>query len=211
MFSGIVAFQSSVVKRSKKDGLLTLAIRRPKGLRPRVSESVAVNGVCSTVVGITKDLLTFTYMPETLRRTNIGILQKGDCVNLEAPLTFGDRVSGHFVTGHVDTTGTVSAIAADGDARRFHINIPKHDMRYIIPKGSITIDGVGLTIIKKDRGSFTVSLTPYTLSHTNLHSKQEGDAVNIEYDSIAKYLNEIISQREEENRPTLRRHRAKPL
>lgn len=211
MFSGIVGFQSPVVKRSKKAGILNVKMRRPKGLAIQASGSVAINGICSTVIKATKDVLTFSYMPETVRRTNIGALRVGDRVNLEAPLAFGGRMNGHFVTGHIDTTGTVLAVAADGGAKQFRISIPENDMRYIIPKGSATVEGVGLTIIGKGRGSFTVSITPYTLTHTNLRFKHRGDKVNIEYDSIAKYLNEIIRERDEEVRRAEGRHRAKPL
>lgn len=211
MFSGIVGFQSPVLKRSKKAGMVRVEVRRPKKITVQASESVAVNGICSTVVGATDGVLTFSYMPETLRQTNIGALRAGDHVNLEAPLAFGDRVSGHFVTGHVDATGTVLAIAADGSAKRFRIGIPDGDMRYIMPKGSVTVEGVGLTIVGKDRRDFTVSVTPYTLAHTNLRLKRRGDKVNIEYDIIAKYLNEIIRQREEESLSAPSRRRAKPL
>lgn len=211
MFSGIVGFQSPVVKRSKKAGMLHIEIRRPKRLAIQASESVAVNGICSTVVTATKDTVMFAYMPETLRRTNIGALRAGDRVNLEAPLTFGDRVNGHLVAGHIDATGTVLAITADGDAKQFRIGIPKNDMRYVIPKGSIAVEGVGLTVVGKDRGNFTVSVIPYTLTHTNLRLKHAGDKVNIEYDSIAKYLNEIIREREAASIRAPGRHRAKPL
>lgn len=211
MFSGIVGFQSRIVKRSKKAGILNVEIRWPKRLAIQDSESVAVNGICSTVVGVRNGALTLAYMPETVRQTNIGALKAGDLVNIEAPLVFGGRVNGHFVTGHVDTAGTVLAIAADGGAKKFRIGIPENDMRYVIPKGSIAVEGVGLTITGKDRGSFTVSITPHTLTHTNLHRKRVGDNVNIEYDSIAKYLNEIIREHEEEGRRVEGRHRAKPI
>lgn len=219
MFSGIVGFQSRIVKRSKEAGMLNVEIRRPKGLAVQTSESVAVNGICSTVVGVRNDVLTLAYMPETVRQTNIGALKAGDLVNLEAPLVFGGRVNGHFVTGHIDTTGTVLAIAADGGAKQFSIGIPVNDMRYILPKGSIAVEGVGLTIVGKDHGSFTASTTPYTLTHTNLGAKRKGDKVNIEYDSIAKYLNEIIRprppkprrRREAKSVRVPGRHRAKPL
>lgn len=219
MFSGIVGFQSPVVKRSQKAGMLNVEVRRPKGLIIQASESVAVNGICSTVVEVRNGALTLTYMPETVRQTNIGALKAGDRVNIEAPLVFGGRVNGHLVTGHIDTTGRVLAIAADGGAKKFRIGIPENDMRYVMPKGSIAVEGVGLTITGKDRGSFTVSITPYTLTHTNLHLKRAGDNVNIEYDSIAKYLNEIIRSRPPKPRrrreaKSVRapgRHRAKPL
>lgn len=211
MFSGIVGFQSPVVKRSKKAGILNVEIRRPKGLAVQASESVAVNGVCSTVVEATDSVLTFSYMPETIRRTTIGALRAGDRVNLEAPLTFGGRVNGHFVTGHVDGIGIVLAITSDGAAKQFRIGIPDSDLCYIVAKGSVAVEGVGLTIVGKDHGSFTASITPYTLTHTTLRLKRKGDRVNIEYDSIAKYLNEIIREREEEGRRVEGRHRAEPL
>ena len=211
MFSGIVAFQSRVEKVSEAHSILTLRVLRPKRLAAKVGESIAVNGICSTVVGVSDGVLTFEYMSETLRKTNAGALCAGDEVNLEPSLQLGETVSGHFVLGHVDGTGVLRAISAEGSAKCFRISIPKNDMRYIVSTGSVTVDGVGLTVAAKEGSAFTVSLTPYTLEHTNLRLRRVRDKVNIEYDIFAKYLNAIVRSPEKSRLPSAGRHRSEPL
>ena len=200
MFTGIIQFQSRVQHVKKSHGGITLAIQKPRALKTQRGASVAVNGICSTVSGISKTAFSFEYMPETLRVTNVGMLTIGDVVNLEQSLTPASLLDGHLVMGHVDGVGIITKIIREGSSKIFHIKIKKELMPYIAPKGSVAIEGMSLTIAKKMKDGFAVALTPYTLGHTNLGSAEVGDAVNIECDSIAKYLRELIEEKRHANK-----------
>jgi len=157
--------------------------------------SMAVNGVCLTVTSF--DIKTFSVdvMPETLSRTNLGLLGAGDGVNLERALPLGGRLGGHLVQGHVDATGRVTSVTRDGDSMLVGFEAPPQLMPYIVEKGFIAIDGVSLTIVSKNASSFQVSVVDYTRQHTTLGSRRVGDVVNLEADIIAKYVEQLSQAR----------------
>jgi riboflavin synthase len=153
--------------------------------------SMAVNGVCLTVTDFDRSSFSVKVMPETLRRTNLGRLTSGDRVNLERALPLGGRLGGHLVEGHVDATGRVVSVTREGEARLISFYAPPEVMDYLVEKGFIAVDGVSLTIVSKDTGSFGVSVVDYTLKHTNLGNRRVGDTVNLEVDIIAKYVKQF--------------------
>ena len=155
-------------------------------------DSVAVNGVCLTVAVDPQGETFFAeVMPETLRRTALGLLSPGDRVNLELPLRPEDRLGGHFVQGHVDGTGTVESVVSEGNARVVRVAAPPELLRYVVEKGSIAVDGVSLTVAVVDDAAFHVSLIPETLERTTLGDAQPGRVVNLEIDVLAKYVEKL--------------------
>lgn len=189
MFTGIVEELGTVVAagggRLAVSGPVVTADARP-------GDSIAVNGVCLTVVAIEPPRFTADVMPETLRRTSLGALHPGDRVNLERAARVGDRLGGHIVQGHVDGVGSVveRQPGAEWDLVRFSLPAGLH--RYVVEKGSITVDGVSLTVVAVDAGSFTVGLIPTTLALTTLGQKAVGDPVNLEVDVVAKYVERLV-------------------
>jgi riboflavin synthase len=185
MFTGIVEEVGTV--RSAGAGRLAVAARKVlEDTKP--GDSVAVNGVCLTIVELVSDSFSVDVMPETLRRTNLGSLKAGDRVNLERPLAVGGRFGGHFVQGHVDGTGKVVSVKPERDAIRLMLEAPSEVMRYIVEKGFIAVDGVSLTVVECSSTAFGVSLVDYTQRNSTLGGKKSGDVVNLEVDIIAKYV-----------------------
>ena len=158
-----------------------------------IGDSVSVNGACLTVVEFGSDYFGVEVVPETMRRTNLGLLKVGDEVNLERPLALGGRLGGHLVQGHVDERGKVVSIRPEGDAANMHFQVPREVMRYVVVKGFIAIDGISLTVVERDETSFTVSVIPHTRQNTTLGKRRVGDTVNLEVDIIAKYV-EALTQ-----------------
>jgi riboflavin synthase len=159
-----------------------------------LGESIAINGVCLTVVEHRSDVAAFELAPETLRKTNLGELNVSDAVNLERSLRVGDRLGGHWVQGHVDGVGSLVRREADGDWTRFVFRLPAHLAKYVVAKGSIAVNGVSLTVVDAGDMEFSVALIPHTLAVTNFGSLQAGSAVNLEVDILAKYLERLISK-----------------
>ena len=190
MFTGIVEEIGKVTSAQPRNLVITASKVLP-GME--MGGSIAVNGVCLTVTGFNSNSFSIDIMPETLRRTNLGLLGAGDEVNLERPLTPEKQLGGHLVQGHIDDTGRVTSVTWDGEAMLIRLEAPPEAMRYIVNKGFIAVDGVSLTIVDYDASSFLVSIVDYTRKHTTLGSKQVGDLVNLEVDIIAKYL-ERLSQ-----------------
>ena len=157
--------------------------------------SVAVNGVCLTVTSFDDTSFSVDVMPETLSRTNLGRLNAGDAVNLERALLLGGRLGGHLVQGHIDDTARVSSVSYNEDARLLGFDTPSRLMRYIVEKGFIAVDGVSLTVVGRDTGSFQVSLVGFTRDHTTLGNREVGDVVNLEVDIIAKYVEQLSQSR----------------
>jgi riboflavin synthase len=155
-------------------------------------DSIAVNGVCLTATERDNGSFAAEVMPETLRRTSLAPLQIGDEVNLELPLRAGDRLGGHMVQGHVDGTGTVASVAQEGNSRVVRIEAAPELLRYVVEKGSITVDGVSLTVSAIDSESFSVSLIPETLERTTLGTAEPGRPVNLEVDVLAKYVEKLF-------------------
>jgi len=188
MFTGIIRSRAKVTRVEAKGEGLRVAIEAPRGWKLPEGGSVAIDGICSTVVGKRKGAFLVEYMPETLRVTTAADFSPGRIVNLEEPLRIGETLDGHFVQGHVDGVGRVVRIAARGNSREITIQVPRALVRYIAPKGSITVNGVALTVARLSGGTCTLALIPYTLVHTNLGNLKKGDSVNVEVDLIARYL-----------------------
>lgn len=196
MFTGLVeeiGIVRSIVK-SRLSALLT--IRAGKVLDElEDGDSIAVNGVCLTVTGFSGDNFTVDVMAETLAKTNLGRLYEGSPVNLERALKIGDRLDGHFVTGHVDATGTVLSRRDRGIAADIWISIPEGLEKYFIPQGSVTLDGVSLTVAELSSEAFMVSLIPHTQKITTLGSWKVGEQVNIEADVLGKYIYHLFTNK----------------
>ena len=193
MFTGIVE-EIGTVRTAQPARLIIAAKRVLDGTKP--GDSIAVNGACLTVIAVDSQSFSVEVSPETLRRTNLGQVRPGDGVNLERGLAVGDRMGGHFVQGHVDGTGRITALTPEEGAILMSVSAPAEIMGYVVEKGFIAVDGVSLTIISHDATSFTISLVPYTREHTTLGSRRPGDTVNIEVDVLAKYVEQLIKARQ---------------
>ena len=188
MFTGIIE-EVGVVKSARLGQLTISATKVLEGTE--LGDSLAVNGACLTVSELNANSFSIDIMPETLRRTNLGLLRPGSRVNLERPLALGGRLGGHLVQGHVDATGKVASLLPESGAIIVRYTAPAEVMRYVVEKGFIAVDGVSLTVISCDTTSFNVSQVTYTLEHTTLGSKRPGDLVNLEVDIIAKYVEQL--------------------
>jgi riboflavin synthase len=191
MFTGIVEELGSV--RSLSAGRLEVGCELVAG-DSEVGSSVAVNGVCLTVVDRAPDRLAFDLSRETLRRSSLGRLAPGDPVNLERPLTLAGRLGGHLVQGHVDGVAQVEAIERRSGGATLTVRLPESLARYVVEKGSISVDGVSLTVTTVSDGRFSVALIPHTLATTTLGAVRAGDAVNLEVDLIAKYVEGMLER-----------------
>lgn len=160
-------------------------------------ESVAVNGCCLTVTTVENGVVAFDLLAETCRVTNLGDLKTGAVVNLERALKATDRMSGHFVQGHVDCTSEVLELEAVGQDFRLRVALPDQFSRYLISKGSICVDGMSLTAAEVGEDSFTIWLIPHTMEITNLKKRQAGQRVNLEFDMLAKYVEKLVGGKEE--------------
>jgi len=188
VFTGIVE-EIGIVKEANRDRLAFEADVVFEGTK--AGDSIAVNGVCLTVVSLEDRGFGVDVMPETLRCTNLGRLHYSDRVNLERALVLGGRLGGHLVLGHVDETGEVLGVSWEEGARVMRISAPRGLMSYMVDKGFIAVDGVSLTIVEVDDSSFVVSLVGYTMENTTLGTKRAGDVVNLEADVIAKYVKSL--------------------
>ncbi|MBU0503095.1 MAG: riboflavin synthase [Candidatus Omnitrophota bacterium] len=187
MFSGIVEELGIVKKISRSGNNTVLEIQAAKVLEDtKIGDSIAVNGACLTVIKINTDSLSFEAMPQTMKITNLGSLAIWDKLNLERSLKAGDRISGHFVSGHIDCLGMVRKKKHISGNLSFEIAVPLEFMGYILPKGSIAIDGISLTIVDKRSNAFTVYIIPHTLKNTTLGFKGPSDKINLEFDILAK-------------------------
>jgi riboflavin synthase len=187
MFSGIVEESGEVKRISKRGNITLLEIKAKKILEDtKIGDSICLNGVCLTVVKIEPNSLMFETMPETLKVTNLGLLKISDKVNLERSLRVGDRISGHFVTGHVDCIGIIRKSNYSAGNLCFEVAVPLNFLKYILPKGSIAVDGISLTVVNKRSNVFTVYIIPHTFKNTTLGFKGPSDRVNIEFDILAK-------------------------
>ncbi len=157
-----------------------------------IGDSISVNGVCLTVTGYTSDLISFDLSKETIERSNFKEIKIGDFVNLERALKVSDRLGGHIVQGHVDTTGRISSIIPQGDHTEFKIKLPGDKTDLVVEKGSIAVDGISLTINEISADTISINIIPHTIQNTNLRFKQVNDTVNIEFDIIGKYVMKMI-------------------
>ena len=191
MFTGIVE-EVGIAADVGGDHLTVQAEMVLDGLK--LGDSMSVNGACLTVVDLKSSTFSVDLSPETVRRTSLGDLAKGQNVNLERPLAVTDRLGGHIVQGHVDGTGRITSWRPEGDSMILRVRCPKRLMPYIVEKGFVAVDGISLTVVKKGASSFTLSLIPYTLQNTNLQGKAAGDRVNLEADIVAKYVESMLAR-----------------
>ena len=198
MFSGIVEARGTVVELRSEPPGCRLIVREPKIVpETSIADSISVNGCCLTVIEVDKTAMTMSFQagPETLSRTNLGDLQPGSFVNLERALAVGDRLGGHFVSGHIDGVGTLLERHDHGDWSTFWFQIPRRLSLQMASKGSIAVDGVSLTIVDSEPERFSVALIPFTLAVTTLGPLKVGDKVNLETDILAKYVERLVESR----------------
>ncbi|MFD4701864.1 riboflavin synthase [Streptomyces niveus] len=194
MFTGIVEELGEVTAVENLGDSSRFRLRGPAVTEDaKHGDSIAVNGVCLTVVDLAEGEFTADVMAETLKRSSLGALVPGSRVNLERPMAVGDRLGGHIVQGHVDGTGTVVEREASENWEIVKVSLPADLTRYVVEKGSITVDGVSLTVVDAGPDYFTISLIPTTLALTTLGIKQPGDPVNLEVDVIAKYVERLMT------------------
>ena len=192
MFTGIVERLADVVSVDATDAGRRLVVDSAYEEEPSIGDSVAVNGVCLTVVDTADGHLAFDVVTESLDRSNLGSLEAGSRVNLERPMSAAGRFDGHVVQGHVDGRGTVAQRTSEGDAERLRVELPSDLARYVVEKGSITVDGVSLTVTAIGADWFEFVLIPHTLEVTTLGIREVGEHVNLEVDVIAKYVERLV-------------------
>jgi len=194
VFTGLVEDLGTVTSVDATTDGVRIAITSPLARELKEGDSVAVNGVCLTATGLCGgELFGADWMNETLRRSSLSELEAGSRVNLELPVKPDSRLGGHIVQGHVDGVGAIAGVADDGFARRVTIEADPGLLRYVVEKGSITVDGVSLTVASVDGTSFDVSLIPETLERTTLGATEEGTPVNLEVDIVAKYVEKLVA------------------
>lgn len=197
MFNGIITEVGAIIKAEDSADLKKVWIKAPQTIaNKKIGASISVDGICSTITELHEDSFTTEYMPETLEKTTVGTFFEGKKVNLESPIKFGDPIDGHLVLGHIDTAAKVLNFKQEGKNVTLTIQIPADLMKYTAIKGSITINGVALTISHLEEGFVTVSLIPHTLQQTALNQLKSGDLVNIEVDMIARYLKGLLDNKE---------------
>jgi riboflavin synthase len=196
VFTGIVRELGRVVRVEGGDEGVRLELEAPAtAAGVTLGDSVSVDGVCLTVTGVEAGRLSFDAVPETLRRSSLGGLRAGSAVNVEPALRAGDALGGHYVQGHVDAVGRVRSVEAEGDGRRVWVDAPDEVLRLCVEKGSVTVAGVSLTVAALDEDGFAVALVPHTLAATTLAAVRPGDAVNLEADVLAKYVERLVAPR----------------
>ena len=194
MFTGIVEETGKVVSFEERDNAWRLILEAHEVTRDlQMGDSVAVNGCCLTAVAFAENRIEFDLLEESKRLTSIGAVGVGGKVNLERALLPSTRMGGHFVSGHVDGAGVIEAIEPRGKDFFFRIKPAMENLRYIVHKGCITVDGISLTVAEVDESGFAIWLIPHTMEGTNLHTKKVGDLVNLEYDLIAKYVEKLFA------------------
>lgn len=204
MFTGIVETMGTVVRVLRRGGGARLEVRSPLVVSDvKTGDSVSVNGACVTVTGRFEDTFACDLVPETLARTNLGTLQPGEEVNLERPLRAASRLDGHIVQGHIDVVGTIRSRRRVGAQEMLEVTVPFELTRYLAPKGSVSVDGVSLTIVDVNKDRFRVALIPHTLETTTLGKKLQGAAVNVEVDVISKYVERHLAARQPFREPSL--------
>lgn len=198
MFTGLVEEIGKIqsIIRSTKSAKITIKADLVLD-ETKLGDSISTNGVCLTVTEITSNSFTVDVMAETMKRSNLNILSPGDEINLERALRVGDRLGGHLVSGHIDGMGNISSFENDDNAVWITISTTPDILRYIVQKGSITIDGISLTVAYVDEGVFKVSIIPHTKEVTTLLRKKTGDIVNLECDMVGKYIEKLLLTKEQ--------------
>jgi riboflavin synthase len=193
MFTGIVEAQGRLLSRTEEKGNIHFGISVPFIAELKIDQSIAHNGVCLTVVELHENHYIVTAIAETLQKTNLGQLKIGAEINLERCLKIGDRLDGHMVQGHVDTTAICENVSEENGSHLFHFRYdPKNGLT--VEKGSICVNGVSLTVVDSKAGEFSVAIIPYTFEHTNFNSLIKGDVVNLEFDIVGKYVAAMMAR-----------------
>ena len=195
MFTGIVESFGRVVELEKDQGNLHLSLESNLTQELKIDQSLAHNGVCLTIVKIEGNQYTVTAIQETLEKSNLGKIKKGDLINLERAMMMNSRLDGHIVQGHIDQVGICTGIVFRDGSWFFDFEYDQNLKNITIEKGSICINGVSLTVVKSRLNSFSVAIIPYTYEHTNFNLVQKGDTVNLEFDMIGKYISKLYSLR----------------
>jgi len=205
MFTGLVETVGSVASVEKTGNGIRLSVRPLTEFEVHTGDSIAINGVCLTVTKNSKGVsrytpadsgLAFDVSPETMRSTNLGELKAGDQVNLERALKLSDRLGGHIVTGHVDGVGVIKGKNQAGEYTFYTFQSSPEILKYLVKKGSITVDGISLTVVDLDNTSFSVAIIPHTLKATNIGDKSAGNKVNLEVDIIGKYVEKFLKRKD---------------
>lgn len=191
MFTGIVETFGKIVKIEKEQANSHFFIESNFTHELKIDQSVAHNGVCLTVVNIENSVFKVTAVEETLKKTNLSLWKVGDSVNLERGMKIGDRLDGHIVQGHIDQIGVCTQISPQNGSTLFTFEYSPHLGNVTIEKGSITVNGVSLTVINSQKNSFSVAIIPYTMEHTTFKNLLVGDSVNLEFDVIGKYIKKL--------------------
>ena len=194
MFTGLVETTGTVASVVNSGNGIRLSVKPASSLDLQLGDSISVNGVCLTVTKHGAEI-SFDVSPETLKSTNLGALNVGDRVNLERALRLSDRLGGHIVTGHVDGIGVIKEKRKAGEYTFYTFEAPSEILKYIVKKGSITVDGISLTVVDLDARTFHVAIIPHTLTATNLGEKGPGDRVNLEADIIGKYVERLLGKK----------------
>lgn len=198
MFTGIVHDIGEIIRAEKTGGGVKLSVRSPgTAAQLAINDSVAIDGVCQTVIAKTTNDFTVEAVEETLKKTTLGIMRLKSKVHLELPVRLSDRLGGHLVLGHVDTVGTVRSIAKQESSWLLTIDYSPEFSRYLIPVGSIAVDGVSLTIASLYENSFVVSLIPHTLQKTNFSDITVNQKINLEFDVLGKYVERLLQKKSE--------------
>jgi len=199
MFTGLVEEKGKLINKIKTGDGYQLVISAVKVMEDlRVGNSISVNGCCLTVVRIEGKSFSVDTIEETLKKTNLGALKIGDEINLERPLKADARLGGHFVLGHVDTTGTVAEVKELSNSHFMKIIFPENFKKFLIYVGSVSIDGVSMTVAQLEDNSFSVGIIPFTWQETIFSSKKVGDSVNLEFDVLGKYVDRIMENKSED-------------
>ncbi len=194
MFTGIIEETGTIQSFAKTEQAWRLVVSAKVALGElELGDSIAINGCCLTVVAFDDSTLSFDVLGETKRLTTLDDLGIGGVVNLERAVRFNGKMGGHFVSGHIDDMGQIEVIEPRGSDTYLRVKAPAGCGRYLIHKGSIAIDGISLTVAEVEGDSFAVWLIPHTMSHTNLHTKQAGDRVNLEFDQLGKYVEKLVA------------------
>ncbi|MED4584160.1 riboflavin synthase [Brevibacillus choshinensis] len=196
MFTGLIEEVGTLEAMTGSGQASRLVIRAARVLEGvKTGDSISVNGICLTVTSYTSRHFTVDVMPETLNKTSLRQLRQGERVNLERAMRLGDRFGGHIVSGHVDGTGTIVSRQPHANAVLFRIAVDLSLLKYVIPRGSICIDGISLTVVDVNENDFSVSIIPHTLAETSLQDRKVGDQVNLEADVIGKYVERLMGVR----------------
>jgi riboflavin synthase len=195
VFTGIIESLGKVSRVNPEADNIHFTIESEISGKLKIDQSIAHNGVCLTVVEIGPHFHVVTAVRETLEKSNLGSLTPGSIVNLERCMQMGDRLDGHIVQGHVDTTGRVVEVSESGGSWKFVFSFPEHFKGMIVPKGSICVNGVSLTVVDAGDAVFSVAIIPYTYEHTTFSSMKKDDMINLEFDIIGKYVARILEAR----------------